>query len=63
MKFIFARQDGRSVIYTTDEGKQNIYYGGDPSWRTNNPGNLWSASVSKRNNEIGKFRNFAVFPD
>ncbi len=63
MKFISARQDGRSVIYTAEDGSQVKYSGGDPAWRTNNPGNLWSASVSKRNGEIGKFGNFAIFPD
>jgi hypothetical protein len=63
MKFTSARREGNSVIYTADDGSQIRYSGGDPAWRTNNPGNLWSASVSKRNDEIGKFGNFAVFPD
>lgn len=63
MKFISARQEGRSVIYSADDGTQIKYSGGDPAWRLNNPGNLWSAAVSKRNNEIGKYGNFAIFPD
>lgn len=63
MKFISARQEGRTVIYTADDGTQIRYSGGDPAWRTNNPGNLWPGSVSKRNGAIGKFDSFVVFPD
>jgi hypothetical protein len=63
MRFISARKEGHSVIYTADDGSIIKYSGGDPAWRTNNPGNLWSDTVSKRNNEIGKFGNFAIFPD
>lgn len=63
MKFISARREGRFVIYTADDGSIIEYSGGDPAWRTNNPGNLWSDTVSKRNHEIGRFGNFAIFPD
>lgn len=63
MRFISARKKDHSVIYTAGDGTQIEYSGGDPAWRTNNPGNLWSASVSKRNNEIGRYGNFAIFPD
>lgn len=63
MKFISARQEGLSVIYTADDGTQIKYSGGDPAWRTNNPGNLWPGAVSKRNGAIGRFKNFVVFPD
>lgn len=63
MRFVSARQDGRAVIYTADDGTQIKYSGGDPAWRTNNPGNLWPGSVSRRNGAIGKFDNFVIFPD
>ena len=63
MRFISARKEKHSVIYTADDGTTIKYSGGDPAWRTNNPGNLWSGKVSKRNNQIGKFGNFAIFPD
>ena len=63
-KFVRARPGPHdSVIYTTDDGKEFKYYGGDLSWRTNNPGDLWSGPVSKRNGEIGRYGHFAVFPD
>ena len=63
MKFISARQEGRSVIYTADDGTQIKYSGGDPAWRANNPGNLWPGAVSKRNRAIGMFDHFVIFPD
>jgi hypothetical protein len=63
MNFISARKQGRSVIYTGDDGSIVKYSGGDPAWRTNNPGNLHAGKISKRNNQIGKFGNFAIFPD
>jgi len=63
-KFISAKEGlKRSVIYTDEVGKQFEYFGGDPCWRTNNPGNLRPADVTKRNNQIGKALGFAVFPD
>ncbi len=63
MKFISAKKQGRSVIYTADDGSIVKYSGGDPAWRTNNPGNLHAGKISKRNNQIGKSGNFAIFPD
>lgn len=63
MTFISARKQGRSVVYTADDGSTVKYTGGDPAWRTNNPGNLYAGDVSKRNNQIGKFDKFAIFPD
>ncbi len=63
MKFVSARKQGRSVLYTADNGSTVKYSGGDPAWRTNNPGNLHAGKISKRNNQIGKFGNFAIFPD
>jgi hypothetical protein len=52
-----------SVIYTDADGKEFRYSGGVLSWRMNNPGDLWSGPVSKRNGEIGRYGHFAVFPD
>lgn len=63
-KFISARRGPHdSVIYTSADGKEFRYSGGDLSWRMNNPGDLWSGPVSKRNGEIGKYGHFAVFSD
>jgi hypothetical protein len=63
-KFIKAEAGPKAtVIYTDSEGKQWQYSGGSRTWRNNNPGNLVSASVSKRNGEIGKAGGFAIFPD
>jgi hypothetical protein len=38
-----------TVIYTDTDGKKYEYSKGDPAWRNNNPGNLKSGDVSKRN--------------
>lgn len=63
-KFIKAEAGPKTtVIYTDSAGKQWQYSGGSRTWRNNNPGNLVSASVSKRNGEIGKAGGFAIFPD
>ncbi len=63
-KYIKAESGTKSsVIYTDNEKNQFEYSGGSRTWRNNNPGNLVSASVSKRNGEIGKAGGFAVFPD
>jgi hypothetical protein len=63
-KFISAK-DGpnHTVIYTDSEGREFEYAKGDRAWRNNNPGNLVSGNVSRRNNQIGKAGGFAVFPD
>ncbi|MGK5082785.1 hypothetical protein WDW37_05720 [Bdellovibrionota bacterium FG-1] len=63
MRFISAHKQGHSVIYIADDGSVVKYFGGDPAWRTNNPGNLHAGKISNRNNQIGKFGNFAIFPD
>lgn len=63
-KFIKAEAGPKAtVIYTDSDGKYWQYSGGSRTWRNNNPGNLVSASVSKRNGEIGKAGGFAVFHD
>lgn len=63
-KFIKAEAGPKtSVIYTDSDGKKWQYSGGSRTWRNNNPGNLVSATVSKRNGEIGIAGGFAVFPD
>ncbi len=54
---------GTSVIYTDAEGKQWRFEGGSRPWRNQNPGNLVSGNVSKRNGAIGVAGGFAVFPD
>lgn len=63
-KYIKAESGSKNtVIYTDNEKNQFEYSGGSRTWRNNNPGNLVSASISKRNGEIGKAGGFAVFPD
>ena len=63
-KFISAISGPKhTVIYTDSDGKKYEYSKGDPAWRNNNPGNLKSGDVSKRNNQIGKAGGFAIFPD
>jgi hypothetical protein len=63
-RFIKAEEGpDHSVIYTTEDGKRFQYSGGHWNWRNNNPGNLVSGKVSKRNGAIGKAGGFAVFPD
>lgn len=63
-RFIKAKEGPkRTVIYTDENGKNFEYSGGDPNWRTNNPGNLRPGKISKKNGEIGKALGFAVFPD
>ena len=51
-----------SVIYTSDDGKRFVFSGGSRAWRNQNPGNLVSGAVSKRNGAIGKAGGFAIFP-
>lgn len=63
-KFIAAAPGQKhTVIYTNSDGQKYEYSKGDPAWRNNNPGNLKSGDVSKRNNQIGKAGGFAIFPD
>lgn len=63
-KFINAKDGPKhSVIYTDSDGGVFEYSKGDRAWRNNNPGNLNTGAVSKRNNQIGKAGGFAVFPD
>lgn len=63
-KFISAEPGPKkTVIYTDSDGKKYEYSKGDRAWRNNNPGNLKSGEVSKRNNQVGKAGGFAVFPD
>ena len=52
-----------SIIYTDTDGKHFRFSGGTPAWRNHNPGNVWSGSISKRHNQIGKIKGFAIFPD
>ena len=54
---------GISVIYTDTSGKQWKFDGGTRPWRNQNPGNLVTGKVSKRNGAIGKAGGFAIFPD
>ncbi len=67
LTFIKARKarkgPGRSIIYTTGDGTECKYSGGDPAWRSNNPGNLVPGKISKRNGAIGVAGGFAIFPD
>lgn len=62
MKFVSARKEGRSVIYTADDGSAIKYSGGDPAWRTNNPGNLWSDKVSSGTMKFGSSAILQFFP-
>lgn len=54
---------GTSVIYTDSDGKKWKFEGGTRPWRNQNPGNLVSGQVSRRNNAIGSAGGFAVFRD
>ncbi|MDR3608830.1 MAG: DUF3892 domain-containing protein [Oligoflexia bacterium] len=54
---------GKSVIYTDSNGNQWRFDGGSRAWRNQNPGDLVSGKVSKRNGAIGAAGGFAVFPD
>jgi len=54
---------GISVIYTDTTGKQWKFDGGTRPWRNQNPGDLVTGKVSKRNGAIGKAGGFAIFPD
>lgn len=54
---------GKSVIYTDGNGKQWKFDGGSCAWRNQNPGDLVSGKVGKRNGAIGAAGGFAVFPD
>jgi hypothetical protein len=63
-KYIKARQGPKnSVIYTDSDGNEWIFEGGFIPWRNQNPGDLVSGNVSKRNGSIGSANGFAVFPD
>ena len=63
-KFITAMAGPKNtVIYTDSDGKKIEYSKGDRTWRNNNPGNLVSGDVSRRNHQIGEASGFAVFPD
>lgn len=62
-RFVKAEAAGKSVIYTDITGRYFRFFEGTWAWRNNNPGNLVSGSVSKRNNQIGAAGGFAVFPD
>jgi hypothetical protein len=54
---------GSAVTYLDENGHSTVYSKGTRTWRNNNPGNLRSGSVSKRNGQIGVAGRFAVFPD
>ena len=54
---------GTSVIYVDDNGSHVIYSDGSRTWRNNNPGNLLTGTVSRRNGQIGVAGLFAVFPE
>ena len=63
-KFVKAVAGPRnSVVYTDEEGNQFKASGGARSLRNNNPGNLVTGEISKRNGQIGTAGGFAVFPD
>ncbi|GER92917.1 hypothetical protein A45J_0648 [hot springs metagenome] len=66
--FVKAEQSGRRVVYYDADGNKTVRDGGDPNWRTNNPGNLVSDTLEGKKYGIGKFKNdavhnFAIFPD
>ncbi len=52
-----------SVIYTDINERHFRFSGGTWAWRNHNPGNIWSGSISKKHNQIGKIHGFAIFPD
>src|ERR1051326_5480187 len=53
--------NGTTVIYTYDDGSQDVYSGGSVSWRNNNPGNMIAGAGGI--NPIGRNGRFAIFPD
>jgi hypothetical protein len=50
-----------TVIYTYDDGSQDVYSGGSASWRNNNPGNMHAGAGGI--NSIGHNGPNAIFPD
>lgn len=52
-----------TVIYTDDTGKYFRFSGGSWAWRNHNPGNLVPGKISAQNNQIGRTKKFAIFPD
>lgn len=67
-KYVSAKQGpNNTVIYTDDKGENFEFSGGTWTWRNNNPGNLTTGDVSRRNSQIGEAGGgkikFAVFPD
>lgn len=63
-RFIKALAGPKNTVIYIDASAQKVQFsGGTRTWRNQNPGNLVSGSVSRRNNQIGKAGGFAVFPD
>jgi hypothetical protein len=61
--YISATGSGTTVIYTKQNGDQDIYSGGSKAWRNNNPGNLRAGEFSNTHGAIGAANGMAIFPD
>jgi hypothetical protein len=65
--YISATGSGTTVTYTKQNGDQDIYSGGTPAWRNNNPGNMIPNRFSYSHGAIGEVQNRggkrAIFPD
>lgn len=61
-KFIKAKEGPkRTVIYTDEENREFEYSGGDLNWRTNNPGNLHTGDVARRNvTKVAKYKKGTI---
>jgi hypothetical protein len=61
--FIRAKQTGKqSVTYWNEDGSNVTHYGGNWTWRNQNPGNIGAGAWANRHGAIGKAGGFAVFP-
>ncbi len=51
------------VVYEREDGSREIFIGGTPAWRNNNPGNIKAmGDFAKRHGSIGTADSFAIFP-
>jgi hypothetical protein len=57
-----VESEGKTRVYTREDGSQETRTGGSRSWRNNNPGNLNYGDFAKRMGAIGSDGRFAIFP-
>ena len=62
--FVHARSIAfKTILYTDNDGRDEIREGGSRSWRDCNPGNIRKGDFSINAGAIGDDGSFAVFPD